>query len=163
MALDVSPDGQQIIFDLLGDIYLLDSQGGKAMPLLSGLPYDADPVFSPDGKQFAFVSDRSGSNNLWVANIDGSQLKQLSHDNGAMLYSSPSWSPDGRYVYVSKTPYSLLAFEVYMFDQHGGQGKKVTQAQPSGSEDFNQRGNVLGAVSSPDGDYLYYAKKFGTT
>lgn len=163
MALDLSPDGKTIVFDILGDIYLLESQGGKATQLLTGNAFDTQAVFSPDGKQIAFISDRSGSNNLWLANIDGSGLKQLSFDDGMMIYTSPSWSPDGQNIYVSKARYSVLAFEVFVYNKHGGSGIAITQAQPNGTENFEQRLNALGAISSPNGQYLYYAKKVGTT
>ena len=163
MAPDISPDGESILFDLLGDIYALDAAGGRARPLLTGGAFDANPVYSPDGKQFAFISDRSGANNLWIANADGSDPRQISQDEGALLWTSPSWSPDGGYVYASRMTYSTLAFEVFMFNQHGGKGTQVTKARPSGSEDFDNRRNVLGAVVSPDGRYLYFASKVGTT
>ena len=66
MSLDVSPDGRTLVFDLLGDLYLLPIEGGQARSLTSGLPYDAQPRFSPDGKRVVFVSDRSGGDNLWT-------------------------------------------------------------------------------------------------
>ncbi len=68
MAPDVAPDGKSILFDLLGDIYL-DRQRRRpgAEPFMTGSAFDANPVFSPDGKQLAFISDRSGANNLWIA------------------------------------------------------------------------------------------------
>ena len=75
MAPDVSPDGRTILFDLLGDIYALDAAGGTARPLLTGDAFETQPVFSPDGKQIAFISDKSGAANLWVANADGSHSR----------------------------------------------------------------------------------------
>ncbi|WP_293851901.1 amidohydrolase family protein [Steroidobacter sp.] len=163
LAPDLAPDGKTILFDLLGDIYALASTGGQARPLLSGPAFDANPVFSPDGKQFAFISDRSGANNLWIANVDGSDPRQLSQDDGAVVWTSPSWSPDGSYVYASRMVHATLAFEVFMFNKDGGSGTQVTQARPSGAEDFDNRRNVLGAVVAPDGRYLYFASKIGTT
>jgi Tol biopolymer transport system component len=164
MALSLSPDGREIFFDLLGDLYALDArQGGIARPVLRGPAFETHPVLSPDGRQLAFLSDRSGSNNLWVANRDGSGVRQLSHDTGSAFYSSPAWSPDGRFVYVSRNVHSILAFELHMFDTAGGAGVRITTADPTGQASFDQRHNALGAVASPDGRYLYYATKYGAT
>jgi Tol biopolymer transport system component len=163
MALDVSPDGKRIVFDLLGDIYSISSAGGQAQPVMTGAAFDANPVFSPDGKQLAFISDRSGANNLWIANTDGSSVRQISKDDGAVTWTGPSWSPDGEYVYASRMVHSTLAFEVFMFNKDGGLGTQVTQAKPSGTEDWESRRNVLGAVISTDGRYLHFSSKAGTT
>src|SRR5262245_5116895 len=57
-SLDVSPDGQTVVFDLLGDIYSIPIAGGAAKRLTSGPAYDTQPRFSPDGKTIAFTSDR---------------------------------------------------------------------------------------------------------
>jgi Tol biopolymer transport system component len=162
MALDLSPDGRTILFDLLGDIYALDAAGGTARPILRGTAFENGPVFSPDGQWFAFVSDRSGANNLWVARIDGTELRQISKDESAAIWSSPSWSPDGRHIYVSRAIHDVLAFELRMYDVEGGAGVAITNPKPSGTEGFEQRNSALGAVSSPDGRYLYYSRKVGS-
>ena len=60
MTVDVSPDGQTLVFDLLGDLYLLPIEGGKAKSLTSGMAWDMQPQFSHDGKSLAFSSDRLG-------------------------------------------------------------------------------------------------------
>ena len=77
MTLDVSPDGKQIVFDILGDLYLLPIAGGEAKALTTGMPWDCQPRFSPDGKQIAFISDKTGSDNIWLINVDGTGLKQV--------------------------------------------------------------------------------------
>ena len=161
MAPDISPDGRTILFDLLGDIYALDATGGRARPLLAGDAFETQPVFSPDGKQIAFISDKSGAANLWVANADGSNARKLSGDTDPAIYTSPAWSPDGRFVYVSRTIHNILAFELFAYDPRGGSGVKVTQARPTGTEGNADRINAMGAAASPDGKYLYYARKTG--
>lgn len=160
--LDLSPDGRTILFDVLGDIYALDAQnGGTARPVLTGMAFESNPVFSPDGKRFAFISDRSGAMNLWIANIDGTGLKQLSRDTGMEVWSSPAWSPDGRKVYASRMTRPRLAFELFLFDADGGAGIQLTEAGSPGN--WDTRHNALGAVATPDGNYLYYASKLGHT
>lgn len=60
MNLDVSPDGKEIVFDLLGDIYSMPVTGGETKLLRGGLPYEVQPRFSPDGKKISFTSDAGG-------------------------------------------------------------------------------------------------------
>src|SRR6476619_2962344 len=60
MSVDVSPDGSRVLFDLLGDIYELPFAGGDAKALTSGLAWDMQPSYSPDGNSIVFTSDRGG-------------------------------------------------------------------------------------------------------
>ncbi|MEE4451619.1 amidohydrolase family protein [Novosphingobium resinovorum] len=160
MQPDLSPDGRTILFDLLGDIYALDVAGGTARPVLTGMAFETHPVFSPDGKRFAFVSDRSGVVNLWTANVDGTGLKQLSAETSLNVMSLPAWSPDGKTVYVSRMVHSVLAFELWSFPADGGAGAQITKANVP---DWDSRPNALGTAPSPDGKYLYFAAKLGHT
>src|SRR5204863_5366210 len=61
ISLDLSPNGQTIVFDLLGDLYTLPITGGTAKRITSGPGWDQQPRFSPDGNQIVFVTDRSGA------------------------------------------------------------------------------------------------------
>lgn len=160
MQPDIAPDGGTILFDLLGDIYALDAGGGAARPVLTGMAFETHPVFSPDGKRFAFISDRSGVVNLWVANVDGTGLTQLSRETSLNVLSSPAWSADGRTVYVSRMVHSLLAFELWSFPMEGGAGTQLTKAA---NPNWDSRPNALGLSASRDGRYLYYATKLGHT
>src|SRR5687768_2681844 len=81
MNLDVSPDGKQIAFDLLGDIYLMPVTGGEARALRSGLAFEVQPRFSPDGKKISFTSDAGGGDNIWTMNTDGSHAKQITKED----------------------------------------------------------------------------------
>ena len=141
MSVDVSPDGRTLVFDLLGDLYTLPITGGSAARITSGQAFDAMPSFSPDGKQVAFVSDRSGAPNLWVANADGTQPRQLSRTEGfGYDYVSPTWTPDGNAVVVSHnvgpaqtglTLRGFTPFELYLYPIAGGVGQRLTGGDPN--------------------------------
>ena len=122
MNVDVSPDGTQIVFDLLGDIYLMPI-GGSATParrLTSGPAFDMQPRFSPDGKRIAMTSDRDGLWNIWtvdVASKDGKDGKQISREK-RWFVNSPTWSPDGSYIYARRhfvKERSLGSGEIWMY------------------------------------------------
>lgn len=101
ISLDVSPDGSTIVFDLLGDLFLLEEDGGYAAPLTSGMPYDRQPRFSPDGSKVVFVSDRDGSSNVWLVDIATKLLTQVSREYWVQ-FVSPEWSSKGDAVFVSR-------------------------------------------------------------
>jgi len=81
MSLDVSPDGKTIAFDMLGDIYTMPATGGTATNIASGMAWEIQPRFSPDGKQIAFTSDRAGGDNIWVMDVDGSNPHQITKES----------------------------------------------------------------------------------
>src|SRR5262249_3371101 len=90
MSLDVSPDGANIVSDLLGDLYVIPMAGGEAKSLTHGVAWDEHPRFSPDGKRIAFTSDRGGGDNIWVMNRDGSDPKAVTNEKFRLL-NSPTW------------------------------------------------------------------------
>src|SRR5438093_5157081 len=91
LSLDLSPDGKTIVFDLLGDIYTLPVEGGKAARITSGQAFDAQPKWSPDGKTIAYVSDRNGSDNIWLMDADGGHQHMLTRDEQRQ-FVSPTWT-----------------------------------------------------------------------
>ncbi len=166
MSLDVSPDGKTILFDLLGDIYTVPASGGEAKRIIGGLSFESQPKFSPDGKTIVFVSDRSGAENLWLADAAGSNPKPLTKGRNQM-FISPSWTADGQYVIASKSSESIGTFSVWMYHKDGGSGVQVgapdPPAQPPGSGQLQPvRHNKYGAVASPDGRLIYYAQREGS-
>src|SRR6201984_793931 len=114
LSLDVSPDGKTIVFELLGDIYTLPIEGGQAKLVDGGMAFDSQPKFSPDGKWIALLSDREGTENVWIMKADGSEPKQVSKDPNRE-FASPSWSPDGKYIFVSKTNFGIGPREIWMY------------------------------------------------
>jgi imidazolonepropionase-like amidohydrolase/Tol biopolymer transport system component len=129
MNLDVSPDGRSIAFDLLGDIYTMPIDGGRARRIAAGMPYETQPRFSPDGRQIAFTSDRGGGENIWLMNIDGSNPRQLTKESFTLL-NNAAWSPDGRFVAARKhytTQRSLGAGEIWLYHVAGGNGVPLVE------------------------------------
>ena len=117
MNLDVSPDGKEIVFDMLGDIYKMPISGGEATLLRGGLAFEVQPRFSPDGKQISFTSDAGGGDNIWIMNSDGSDAKQITKENFRLL-NNAVWTPDGNYIIARKhftSTRSLGAGEMWMY------------------------------------------------
>jgi Tol biopolymer transport system component len=155
ISLDVSPDGKQIVFDLLGDLYSLPITGGKATRLTSGMAYDAQPRFSPDGKKIVFVSDRSGGENLWIMNADGKDTTALTTGN-LNQYISPVWSPDGKYVVTSRSGGTFGTAKLYMYHIDGGKGVALT-SNPAPPTTLK----MLGAAFGKDPRYTWFAARTG--
>ncbi|WP_353480208.1 amidohydrolase family protein [Haliscomenobacter sp.] len=124
MSLDVSPDGQTIAFDLMGDIYSIPVAGGKAKQLTNGMAYDTHPKWSPDGKKLAFTSDKSGSENVWYIDFEKQDTVQITKDNDQHVQSA-EWTPDGNYLIVSKGGRNL---KLFMFHKDGGGGSQLIKA-----------------------------------
>lgn len=121
ISLDVSPDGQRLVFDLLGDLYTLPITGGTARRITSGMAFDAQPRWSPDGTRIVFTSDRTGSENLWVVDSDGRRPHALTKEE-KQRFVSPTWTPDGQYLIASK------GTDLWLYHQDGGSGIKLTGA-----------------------------------
>ena len=111
---EISPDGKQIVFtrtwvDKVKDqsrsnLWIVDVDGNRVRELIGGARNDSSPVWSPDGKRIAFLSDRDGTNQLHVMWLDTREVAQLTH-----LEQAPSnirWSPDGK----------QIAFTAFMAD-----------------------------------------------
>jgi Tol biopolymer transport system component len=158
LSLDVSPDGKTIVFELVGDIYTLPIEGGQAKLIAGGMSFDTQPKFSPDGQWIAFLSDREGSDNIWIMHADGSGVKQVSKDPNND-FASPSWDPSGKYIYVSKTHFGIGPREIWMYHVDGGTGIQITKSKPTPTTKREDRPNDIGVVASSDGRYLYYAER----
>ena len=101
MSVDVSPDGKTIAFDLLGDIYTIPINGGKAKRITKGLAFDAHPKFSPDGKDLLIVSDRSGGPNAWIINLNSGDSTQVTKGKDYFMETA-EWTNDGEYIISTK-------------------------------------------------------------
>jgi imidazolonepropionase-like amidohydrolase/Tol biopolymer transport system component len=153
ITVDASPDGKTIVFDLLGDIYLLPIGGGEAKLLRGGPAYETQPRFSPDGKLIAFTSDRDGLENLWVMDADGGNPRQITKERERQV-NTPTWTPDGQYLVGRKhfrNTRSLGAGEMWLYHLGGGSGLQLTKRR-------NWEQNSGEPELSRDGRYLYYSE-----
>lgn len=161
MSLAVSPDGQTILFDMLGEIYAVPAKGGRAVPIATGMAFEVQPTFSPDGKWIAYVSDRSGGDNVWIARTDGSGARRISDEDDGAVRASPEWSADGKSVYVSRLRIRLDRYELWRHPVDGGPGELVAPAKLSEDAPRSEWQSSLGAAASRDGKYLYFARRVG--
>ena len=155
MNLDLSPDGRTMAFDLLGDIYTMPISGGRATRIASGMPFEVQPRFSPDGRLIAFTSDRGGGDNIWVMNTDGSNKRQVTKEAFTLL-NNPTWSPDGRFIAARKhftTQRSAGTGEVWMYHLSGGGGVAlVERPNPQHQKELGE------PTFTPDGSGIYFSR-----
>lgn len=152
MSLDVSPDGQTVVFDLLGDLYTVPTAGGRATRITEGLAFDAQPRFSPDGLSLVFVSDRSGGDNVWTMRLDFTDTTQITQGNTS-LYVSPEWMPDGQHIVVSQSGGLGGAAKLQMYDVRRRAPVPVIRSPATLK--------TLGAAVSPDGRYIWFSGRQG--
>ncbi len=153
MNVDVSPDGRLIVFDLLGDIYLMPMAGGTAQNITNSMAWDMQAQFSPDGTRLAFTSDQGGGDNIWTMAIDGSDVQPVT-DEKFRLLNSPAWSPDGNYIVARKHftgMRSLGAGEIWMYHKSGGKGIQLNK-RPNEQKDLGE------PVYTPDGNYVLFSR-----
>jgi eukaryotic-like serine/threonine-protein kinase len=164
-----------------------DGTSSLASNFISSTLTDDIPQYSSDGKKIAFESDRSGSDEIWVCNSDGSNPQQLTFFGGPKT-GSPRWSPDGKQIVFDSRPdgpadiyiissdggkphrligdpsddvapsWSRNGKWIYFASDRSGQGQ-VWKMPTSGGQavQVTQKGGFV-AFESPDGKFVYYAK-----
>lgn len=150
MSLDISPDGNHIVFDLMGDIFQIPAGGGQAEQLTDGMAFDTHPRYSPDGKYVLFTSDASGAEDLFTVNVeDTSQVEQITR-GGNTRYTNADWTPDGEYIVASR---GGLTPKLWLFHKEGGSGTALV------GEPGNLK--IIDPTISPDGNRIYYSQRNG--
>jgi Tol biopolymer transport system component len=127
--LDVSPDGREVVYEVLrgggvSDLQVMPVTGGPARILVAGGSNNRLPNWSPDGKSIVFVSNRAGNSDLWTVPAAGGEPRQLT--NWPSAEGNPQWSPDGNHVYFTSnrdvTPFN----DVWKVPVTGGEPIRVT-------------------------------------
>ena len=154
MDVDVSPDGRDLVFSLLGDLYRMPVTGGNARRIASGPAWEVQPRWSPDGSRIAFTSDRGGGNNLWTVDANGGNPVQVTKEDFRLL-NNPAWTPDGRFIIGRKhftSERSLGAGELWMYHASGGGAGLQLVEKKNDQQDLGE------PALSPDGRYVYYSE-----
>ena len=152
MSVDVSPDGRTLVFDHLGNLFTAPIEGGSARQLTSGLAFDAQPRFSPDGERIVFTSDMDGGQNVYHMALDGSDTVQVT-EGLANRTESPDWAPDGDYIVASVGGFRGGGLpNLHLYHADGGSGVELTE------EDGEK---ALGPAFGPDGRWIWFAQGSG--
>jgi Tol biopolymer transport system component len=149
-SVDISPDGKTILFDMMGDLFSMSANGGKATQITRGLAFDQHPRFSPDGKKILFVSDISGSENLWYIDTEKKDTIQLTKETN-QNFPSAAWTPDGNYIVYAK---GRRVNKLYMIHKDGGSGTQLID-EPATLK-------TIDPALSADGKKIYYSFRTGS-
>jgi Tol biopolymer transport system component len=150
MSLDVSPDGKTIVFDMLGDLYLLPIEGGNAKRITEGLAFDSNPKFSPDGEDLLFVSDRTGGPNVWIMNLATKDSTQVTKGDTHNIQAA-EWTPDGNYIISSRGNRNL---KLNMHHRDGGKGTILIKT-PANLK-------TVEPAFGKDERYIWYSRRTGS-
>lgn len=146
-----SRDGKSMAYSLFymdTNIWKLDVQTGARRRVITSTQQDTSPQFSPDGKRIAFRTTRSGTNEIWLANVDGSSPQQLT-SFGNSLTGTPRWSPDGRYIACDSRPEGQP--DIFVVDTQSGSIRRLTS-------EINE--DVVPSWSR-DGRWIYFGSNRG--
>jgi serine/threonine protein kinase/WD40 repeat protein len=121
----------------------LGERTGEPVPMIESDGDQRDLGVAPNGERIAFVSNRTGSKEIWIANSDGSDQTQLTFFNGPSV-GSPRWSPDGKQ--IAFDGYSGGSSDIYVIPADGGKPARVT----------SDAANEIRPSWSPDGQWIYF-------
>ena len=121
----ISPDLKEIAFVSGGDIWTVSADGGTAQLLVSHPATESKPLYSPDGKRLAFVSNRTGNGDIYILNLETNDLQRLTFDDA--LDQLDAWSRDGNWIYFSSTSKDIAGMnDIFRVSTAGGTPLQVS-------------------------------------
>lgn len=142
----ISPDRREIAFISGGDIWTAPAEGGEARLLVSHPATELRPLYSPDGRQLAFVSTRTGNGDIYVLDFASGEVRRVTFDDGGEQLDA--WSHDGKWLYYSSTARDIGASnDVYRVSPAGGTPMQVSA---------DRYANEWAAAPAPDGSTLAF-------
>jgi tricorn protease len=144
----LSPDRKEIAFVSGGDIWTVPSTGGTAALLVSHPATESKPLFSPDGRRLAFVSNRTGNGDIYILNLETSELQRLTFDDA--LDQLDAWSRDGNWIYFSSTSKDISGMnDIFRVAASGGTPMTVSADRYT---------NEFWSTNLADGSILFSAR-----
>ncbi|WP_299461764.1 S41 family peptidase [uncultured Microscilla sp.] len=126
----ISPDGNQVAFSFQGDIWVMAANGGVARRLTIHRGYDANPIWSPDGKHIAFSSNRASNYDVFTIPANGGATKRLTyHSSGDQ---ATCWTAQNEVLFTSRVrAYRQIAYEreIHKVSAEGGTPQRMLDAQ----------------------------------
>ncbi len=145
----LSPDRKEIAFVSGGDIWTVPSTGGVAALLVSHSANESRPIYSPDGKQLAFISSRTGNGDIYTLTLASGELKRLTFDDA--LDQLDGWSRDGRWIYFSSSSRDIGNLnDLFRVSANGGTPMQVSADRYT---------NEFFSAPSPDGSTIAFSAR----
>ena len=145
----LSPDRKEIAFVSGGDIWTVPASGGTASLLVSHPANEARPMYSPDGRQLAFISSRTGNGDIYLLTLATGDLKRLTFDDG--LDQLDGWSRDGQWIYFTSASKDIGNLnDIFRVSVSGGTPMQVSADRYT---------NEFFSAPSPDGNTLAFSAR----
>ena len=145
----LSPDRKEIAFVSGGDIWTVPASGGTASLLVSHPANEARPMYSPDGRQLAFISSRTGNGDIYLLTLATGELKRLTFDDG--LDQLDGWSRDGQWIYFTSASKDIGNLnDIFRVSVSGGTPMQVSADRYT---------NEFFSAPSPDGNTLAFSAR----
>lgn len=152
ISLNIHPSGEKIVFDMMGNLFELPLDGGEAQQLTSGMGFDAQPVYSPDGTKIAFISDRSGGENIWMLELETMETTQRTRGKNYRM-QDPLFTPDGKYIIAARAGLRGGVHKLIMYHVDGGSGTEFM--------DTPENLKTIEPAFGADDRYIWFAQRTG--